>query len=515
MRANILRSFAVILVLSGCTMASAQYSSVGDYAAPSKWSNFNAPVTGNVLTAAAGDDENLTDDAAEAAEADAEPEELPAPATAPEPIPAPESDAHHGVAEPQHAPMPHHPMPAPAGSGVMPYTPAPMAQPAPASSAYECAASAPWGGNCNVRPELSPYFGSANVLLFTMENDSNRYVASGLGTDFSTTLVDPEFSVGFDAMVGRYLNCGQYGLGIGYMLWDPGSESVVRTGTAGTIRASSPAYRDITIDAGAGAEDVYAIIDGSGAYTGAAGARIIRDVRFQGIEANLFSFGLMGARRVAFMNSASSGMMGTRFGKGNCKGYGGAVGPLQRAAGGRVRVMTGHGFRWFRADDDLELSYNIDGTAGYQANDLYENIDVTNNLYGYQFSGRLVYCLNCRLNLSIGGKIGIYGNDIRVRHRVGTLGSDAYLTATPTDFINSEASETALSSLGELDFGLGYRINCAWSVRGGYRLMGVTGVATAVDSLPTNYASLAAAHAIPANSSYLLHGGYVGLEYNW
>ena len=37
---------------------------------------------------------------------------------------------------------------------------------------------------------------------------------------------------------------------------------------------------------------------------------------------------------------------------------------------------------------------NIDGTNGYQADDIYENIEVENNLYGYQFGSTLSYCLN-------------------------------------------------------------------------------------------------------------------------
>jgi hypothetical protein len=177
--------------------------------------------------------------------------------------------------------------------------------------------------------------------------------------------------------------------------------------------------------------------------------------------------------------------------------------------------MTSHGFRWFQAKDELELAYNVDTVAGYQADDLYENVKVENNLYGYQFGGRLSYCLNHRLNLNVGGKVGIYGNHAEMRHRVGTLTDVAYRTGVPGDLIDTKSSDTVLATLGELDLGLGYRISCAWSIRGGYRLLGMSGVATSVDSLPTDYYSVASSGRVHADDSYILHGGYAGLEYNW
>ena len=53
------------------------------------------------------------------------------------------------------------------------------------------------------------------------------------------------------------------------------------------------------------------------------------------------------------------------------------------------------------------------------------------------------------------------------------------------------------------------------TIRGGYRLIGVSGVAVAVDSIPNNYAAVADLYHLDANDSYILHGGYVGAEFNW
>jgi hypothetical protein len=316
--------------------------------------------------------------------------------------------------------------------------------------------------------------------------------------------VDPEASVGFDVFFGRYLDCGRYGLGVGYTMWNPSSESVTYGGIiAGDLRANQLGYNNVQVDAGAGADSAYGIIDGTaGLYAGAEAVRIRRDLNFQGIEANLFSFGLIGARRAAYRDCNPCN-----------KGFGGAAGPLARPAGGRVRIMTSHGFRWFQVNDEYESAYNVDGVGGYQADDIYDNFDVENNLYGYQFGGMLTYCLGCRMNLNIGGKVGIYGNDVEVRHRLGTVNN---IGTVGGNDISTTNSDTVLATLGELDLGLGLRISNKWSVRGGYRLMGIAGVVDAVEAAQnTDYQNIVAASEVYADDSFILHGGYVGLTCNW
>ena len=56
--------------------------------------------------------------------------------------------------------------------------------------------------------------------------------------------VDPGTAVGFDMHVGRYLCCGTYGIGIGYMNINPDDEMAIVSGTAGNIRATLPALRE-------------------------------------------------------------------------------------------------------------------------------------------------------------------------------------------------------------------------------------------------------------------------------
>jgi hypothetical protein len=116
--------------------------------------------------------------------------------------------------------------------------------------------------------------------------------------------------------------------------------------------------------------------------------------------------------------------------------------------------------------------------------------------------------------LNVGGKVGIYGNDVNVRQRLGTQTNLAYFTAAGTDDVLTDNDDTALSALAELDLGLGYRLNNAWTVTGGYRMISACGVATAPGST-ADFTSLDSVGAVNADDCLLLHGGYVGLQYNW
>lgn len=486
MRIDILRSVSAALALS-CTVATAQ-TSVESYRAPAKWNNFNRSATDSYLVA------QLDDAVQEAAE-------LPAPSLdpAPEPMPLPDSAA---------------PEPLPDQAGMPAPAPMPETTPLATGMISDPMVGTACGDACMqdvaCRLPLCKWFGGGTLLFLTKENNSyrNLIVADATGTSqLNTNAVRPSATTGFEVYGGRYLHCNQWGLSVGYMLWNPSVESnLLLPPVAGDYRPAFASWNNISVDPGTGLATVYSHFDG------AAGYRVRRDMRFQGIEVALNSFGIMGARRAAAINGCSNGWLRSL---GRCNGYGRFGGPFIPNLCGRVQVSTSHGFRWFQAEDEFQLAANIDGTVGYQANDLYYDIDTENNLYGYQFGGRLSYCLHRRVSLLIGGKFGLYGNHVKYRQRIGTNSALAFRTVTPTDFILTEDSDTVLSTLGELDLGLGIRLTNAFTFRGGYRLFGLTGVASATDQFASDYASLASSRYVDADDSFLLHGGYVGLDFNY
>lgn len=504
-------------------------------------------------------------------------------------------------------------------------TPAPHAHHAPADpscstcnqSAFAEAASQPWEGasyvngpSCGVpmaapvRAPLFPWFGSMDLLFFDLEtNGKDRNLISGFSAAdptrpylpaFGSGSLDPGSALGYNLSVGRYFGCGQFGLGVSYLNFDPDMEEVsLFAPTPGVPNPAPmppgdfrplgmPQYRGARMefwhDNGAGAYtqyqggapadgvgyddgtyQVYHIVDGqAGAHGtndgGAAdtgGAQRIRgrrDVDVQGLEVNLFSFGLMGAQRASAMGCGPGlgarlgglfhGGYGGVGGYGSCGtgtcgqqtcgtcgpacgascgprfGFGGLGGPLVRPCNGKVQVVTSHGFRWFQFEDTLDFAYDVDGRVGYGENDLYDHTRVENNLFGYQFGSRLNYCVGSRVNLNVGGKFGIYGNEVEQQHRLGSLNRTATLDGMPDLAIDYDSSDTVLSTLGELDLGLGVRVTSGLTARFGYRLLGVTGIATA-DGYSRDYSSSANAAAIHANDSLLLHGLYVGTDFNW
>ncbi|MEM6473208.1 MAG: hypothetical protein AAF802_26845 [Planctomycetota bacterium] len=419
-------------------------------------------------------------------------------------------------------------------------------------SPYAAAAAAPWGGGVPVAPSMgcasggcsggvpiaapsvqhvrpapisggycgptvstspgpiSPWFGGAGLLFWNLDDGKNRpLITDDSGyphVRFSD--LNPDSDVGFEAHVGRYFGCGQYGVDFRYMRWAPGGvvRDVVDTGAG--LRFTHPALRDASIDRGAGVTTIYDEYD-----LNATQIRTRRDVAIQGLEVNLVSFGLMGARRLG--RCASTPILGHHpqsYGF-----FGGATGPLARACSGRVRIRTTHGFRWFRFEDSLEIIGDVDGIAGYQGSDLYYLNDVENNLYGYQFGSALTYCFGRKLFLNIGGKFGVYGNDVQNRHRITTQTNVAYTNSQgggPGDLC-CEDDDLVLAGLGELDLGVGYRLGNRLTFSGGYRVLGVSGVATAIGQMPNEYTTNVSATRVHANEGIILHGAYIGFDYNW
>ncbi len=69
------------------------------------------------------------------------------------------------------------------------------------------------------------------------------------------------------------------------------------------------------------------------------------------------------------------------------------------------------GFRYFRFEDNLAYAASLNDSLISRANDdLYYDVNTTNDLFGFQMGSRLDYCLGRRVNLYGNAKAGIYGN---------------------------------------------------------------------------------------------------------
>jgi hypothetical protein len=196
--------------------------------------------------------------------------------------------------------------------------------------------------------------------------------------------------------------------------------------------------------------------------------------------------------------------------------------PIQYNCGCGPRCQVGWlaGFRYFRFDETTTFYTDYDDTVlDADNNEFRYGLETENNLYGFQMGGQFTYAINNCWNIYGGGRAGVYNNHIEHRQFVshpnsgnyaevsnGTYNGEAYLV---------EAERDALAVLGQIDLGLRYNFGCCLSLEGGYRVIGLSGVATSDGQLADNFADPRMAAAIKADDSVLLHGVYLGGTYRW
>ena len=448
-----------------------------------------------------------------------------------------------------HQPLPE-PVPAPYGGQMGGGYPAPAATMGDGNcstcntgSVYHDAAAAPWVGSapieaCGPAPMISNivpvrnWFAGSSLLFLDFESDCNRRLllddAAASVTRMNSNQVDPGSTLGFETFIGRYFGCGRYAVTASYFFLNPDQEELtVMPPAPGGYRATFPTWDRMYIDRdndgiaddvgvpGPADDNLYGVYDAATDY------RVRRDVEFQGLELNFVAFAIGGAQRAGCLSGCGPGACGPQA-CGPCgpTGCGGMGGPMIPSCTSRTQVMFSHGIRWFQFRDSFEFAASAtDMVFGNGIDDYYYNVDTENNLLGYQFGARINYCLTARVNAYAGAKFGIYGNDIDYRSRIGTRDVAAQVGAPYPAYqgqrVNVNRDETTLATLGELDLGLGVRLTNCWTLTGGYRLLGVTGVATSVGNISNDPAHLDEGHFTCLNDSLLLHGGYVGIQYNW
>jgi hypothetical protein len=128
-----------------------------------------------------------------------------------------------------------------------------------------------------------------------------------------------------------------------------------------------------------------------------------------------------------------------------------------------------------------------------------------NALVGFQFGGDACACLLQGLRWSTEGKAGIYNNRFKFTHS----------TALPDpsfDNINFSTDGNQVAFVGEAKTELVADILPSWSIRGGYRILYMSSLATVGNNIdPADVASTA----FFSQSDGLYHGFHGGIEYIW
>ena len=158
--------------------------------------------------------------------------------------------------------------------------------------------------------------------------------------------------------------------------------------------------------------------------------------------------------------------------------------------GGRASWLVG--FRYINLDERFNIHASDLDTAGSDY-----RIETWNNLFGGQVDARVV-SEGEKFGWDLTGKAGIFANDCGQRTFLGDFGNTFVFRDSSTLHV-----QTAMDV--DLSWSAFWRFNDTWSVRGGYNLMWVYGLALAPDQLDFSTA-LDDAGKVAASGGVLLHG---------
>lgn len=158
------------------------------------------------------------------------------------------------------------------------------------------------------------------------------------------------------------------------------------------------------------------------------------------------------------------------------------------------------GFRYI----SLEEEFNIAATNGLNTSNY--STRSSNNLFGGQIGARAFFH-GRHLEWEVTGKVGLFGNAASQSQLVGDINDTVILR-------DSSSDGAAVCFVGDLNISASYRLNHVWSVRAGYNIMEITGLALAPDQLdftstPTSGRNL------HVGGDLFLHGANIGIEAIW
>ncbi len=226
---------------------------------------------------------------------------------------------------------------------------------------------------------------------------------------------------------------------------------------------------------------------------------VCRSSSIRNIELNFLRLSLINGQAA---NACSAGACGT----GSC--------------GSPLSITGMLGVRYFNFDEDFEIGYDYgaDGTFNSSAGEIFNRIDVENQMLGFQFGFNANYAIGCRWNLFCDTNVGIYNNHVNAWERF-TTGDGLGVARFNSNAGNADvrASEDSIAFLTEMRLGGSYQINNCWRLTAAYRVLAVTGVSTTQGELEGSEGWLnreTVAH-IHSDRALIMHGLQAGVEYKF
>ena len=331
----------------------------------------------------------------------------------------------------------------------------------------------------------SGWFATASGLVMGRDDDNKVWTSLDQG-DASVHLLTTEhaaldFGGGFETRFGYFWCDGMYALeGIYWGIFQDVQEgNAYGAATVGGIATTNLAFNNITYDAGLGQQNLTVF------YNNAERHRIQRTSEFHNIELNLLG------------NTCTSA-----------------------CSNSRLRLGWNAGIRFFRYDDGFTFSTEPNEIAfDGDPEEVHYDIEVENNLIGFQIGGRGDYCFSRRVSGFATSKFGLYGNHISQRSVIGGTNGTAIVSDAASPFdgraYDVRSNVTGVAFLGEMNLGLDYQLSKCWSATAGYRAVVASGVGHATsqiiyDDTATDLNWLGDTN---NSGSLILHGAFAGMEF--
>ena len=258
------------------------------------------------------------------------------------------------------------------------------------------------------------------------------------------------------------------------------------------------------------------------------GVRVRQSFEVQNLELNFWRFG-----HPAAAPSLCGGCGGGACGVNACGGGACGVSSCGSCRPPRRFFINGlAGIRYFRTDEFWQNAIQftqVDGTGtptageptaytGFPTDDdnvLFHDIDVDNQLVGFQLGCSMNWLVGCRWNFFCDSNFGVYGNDVDVYQRIysGGGGDVRFVGDATNAAVRARSQDVAF--LGEWRLGGGYQISCNCRFTAAYRLIAVSGIALGVEQIPASFSNAELLTHVDNNDSLVLHGLQTGVEWKY
>ena len=154
------------------------------------------------------------------------------------------------------------------------------------------------------------------------------------------------------------------------------------------------------------------------------------------------------------------------------------------------------------------------GSMPEDDNVLFHDVEVDNELLGFQLGSSMNWLVGCRWALFCDTNFGIYGNQIDAYQRVFSPGGGRVRFVETGEDAAIRSSKEDVAFLGEARCGVGYQITPRCRLTSAYRVIAITGVALAPGQISTPANEDVWRH-IDSNDSIVIHGFQGGVEFKY